>query len=143
MKNTSAEQKIYDLEKRYWQAIKDNDNDTILSLTDDPCIVTGANGIMKFNKKEYIEMMKAPQNYKLQNFEFSNDYQVSLLDENTAVIAYNVKESLEVGGKPINLELAESSTWRRRNGKWVCCLHSEAIFGDPLGRDRIHLKKIS
>lgn len=143
MTTSNTEQQIYDLEKRYWQAIKDNDTDTMLSLTDDPCIVTGAQGIMKFNKAQFTEMVKGPQNYKLQNFEFTNDYQVSVLDDNTAVIAYKVKESLDVAGKPIQLELAESSTWRRRNGKWVCCLHTETISGDPFGRDRVHFKKVS
>jgi len=143
MKTTNTEQQIYNLEKRYWQAIKDNDTDTMLSLTDDPCIVTGPQGITKFTKAQFTAMMNAPQNYKLQNFEFTNDYQVSVLDENTAVIAYKVKENLDVAGKPIHLEVAESSTWRRRNGKWVCCLHTEAISGDPFGRDRVHFKKVS
>lgn len=143
MTTANIEQKIYDLEKRYWQAIKDNDTETMLSLTDDPCIVTGAQGVMKFNKKQFSEMMNGPQTCKLQSFEFNNDYQVSLLNDNTAVIAYKVNENLEVEGKSINLEVAESSTWRRRDGKWVCCLHTEALTGDPFGRDRTQFKKTS
>lgn len=138
MSNANIEQKIYDLEKSYWQAMKDNDKETMLSLTDDPCIVTGAQGVKKFSKKQFFEMMNAPQTCKLQSFEFYNDYEVSLLNDNTAVIAYKVKENLEVEGKPIKLEVAESSTWRRRDGKWVCCLHTEALTGDPFGRDRAH-----
>ena len=137
MENKITEQEIYNLEKRFWQAMKDEDMDTMLSLTDEPCIVTGPQGIMKFNKKDFAAMMQVPQSYKLKNFEFNDSYQVSVLNEDTAVIAYKIKESLDVEGMPINLDLAETSTWRRHDGKWVCSLHTETIFGDPFGRDRI------
>lgn len=136
MENRKIELEIYGLEKQYWQAMKDNDTDKMLSLTDDPCIVAGAEGVMKFTKAAFTAMVKKPQNYKLKDFKFNNDYQVSVLNEDTAVIAYKIHESMDVEGKPISLELAESSTWRRRDGKWVCSLHTEAIFGDPFGRDR-------
>lgn len=137
MTNTNIEQEIYGLEKRYWQAMKDNDTETILSLTDDPCIVTGAQGIMKFSKADFSKMINAPQDYKLQDFTFNDDYHVSVLNSNTAVIAYKVKESLDVEGKSIELDVAETSTWRRQGEHWVCSLHTETISGDPFGRDRI------
>lgn len=136
METTNIEQTILKLEKSYWQAMKDNDSDTILSLTDDPCIVTGPQGIMKFNKKDFMTMMNSPQNYKLRDFQFKNGHQISVLDDKTAVIAYQVKESIEVDGRRIYLDLSESSTWRFINDKWVCSLHTEAIAGDPFGRDK-------
>lgn len=138
MENTNIGQEIYGLEKRYWQAMKDNDTKTILSLTDDPCIVTGPQGILKLSKKDFTAMMNAPQNYRLRNFEFDNGYEVSILNDDTAVIAYKLRESVEVEGEFLKLNLAESSTWRRRDGRWVCSLHTETIAGDPFGRDRIH-----
>jgi ketosteroid isomerase-like protein len=136
MEKTKVEQEIYGLEKRYWQAIKDNDMDTMLSLTDDPCIVAGPQGVSKLTKKSFTEMMNGPQSYKLKDFKFHKDYQVSVLNADTAVIAYKIHENLDVEGKPISLDLAESSTWRRRDGRWVCSLHTEVISGDPFGRDR-------
>lgn len=136
MQNTKIEQEIYSLEKKYWQAMKDSDTDTILSLTDDPCIVTGAQGVMKFTKEQFFEMMNSPQEYKLKDFKFDSSYQVSVLSNDTVVIAYKVQERLDVEGKPVELEVSESSTWRRRDGQWVCSMHSEAISGDPFGRDK-------
>lgn len=136
MEKRKIELVIYGLEKQYWQAMKDNDQETMLSLTDDPCIVAGPQGVMKFTKKDFTEMINKPQSYKLKDFKFYNDYQVSVLNEDTAVIAYKIHESLDVEGKPISLDLAESSTWRRRDGQWVCSLHTEVISGDPFGRDR-------
>jgi hypothetical protein len=136
MENRTIEKEIFGLEKQYWEAMKENDIDTMLSLTADPCIVVGAQGVMKFTKADFSAMMKKPQNYKLKDFEIHNDYQVSLLNADTAIIGYKVKESLDVEGKAINLEAAEASTWIRQGGKWTCSLHTETITGDPFGRDR-------
>ena len=36
---------LLDHEKQYWQAIKDRDVQAAMRLTDDPCIVTGAQGV--------------------------------------------------------------------------------------------------
>jgi hypothetical protein len=52
-----------------------------------------------------------------------------------AIVAYQVHEELTVDGKPVTLDAADSSTWVRRNGRWLCALHTEAIAGDPFGRD--------
>jgi len=42
MTKTPIEQELLALEKQYWQAIKDKDADAAMRLSDDPCIVTGA-----------------------------------------------------------------------------------------------------
>src|SRR5436190_19076249 len=42
MASKSAEQEIAQLEKQYWQGIKDKDMDTCERLTDFPCLVSGA-----------------------------------------------------------------------------------------------------
>jgi hypothetical protein len=62
--------------------------------------------------------------------------QVRLLRDDVAIVAYQVYEELTVDGKPVTLDAADSSTWVRRNGRWLCALHTEAIAGDPFGRDR-------
>src|SRR5688572_15023772 len=49
---------------------------------------------------------------------------------------YKVHEAVMVDGKPLTVDAAHSSTWTKRNGRWVCALHSESIEGDPFGRDR-------
>jgi hypothetical protein len=37
----------------------------------------------------------------------------------------------------LTLEAADSSTWVRRDGKWLCAVHTEALKGDPFGRDKV------
>ena len=135
MANETAEKELVGLEREYWQAIKDKDVDAIMRLTDDPCIVTGAQGIGRLDHKTFKGMMKeAP--WTLRKFELGDDVQVHLLREDVAVVAYVVTEELTVGNQPVTLKAADSSTWVRRDGRWVCAVHTEALAGDPFGRDR-------
>ena len=106
-----------------------------LRLTDDPCIVAGPQGVAKVGRDQFENMMNSAS-YTLHDFELSKDAQVQLLGDDVAVLAYQVKERLTVDGEPITLEAADASTWVRRNGRWLCALHTESITGDPFGRDR-------
>jgi hypothetical protein len=115
--------------------LKDGDADTALKLTDDPCIVTGAQGVGRLSGERLAQMMKK-RNWQLESFELT-DPQVQMLGEDVAVIAYTVHEDLTVEGKPVSLDAAESSTWVRRHGHWRCALHTESLKGDPFGRDKI------
>jgi hypothetical protein len=97
MATGSAERELVQLEKQYWQALKEKNVEAALRLTDDPCIVTGAQGIASIDRNTFKKMMT---------------------------------------GAPWS-----SSTWVRRNGRWLCALHTEAIAGDPFGRDRLPAKR--
>ena len=131
---TAVEQELLGLERQYWQAIKDKDGEAAMRLTDDPCIVTGAQGVGRIDRQTLGAMMvRAP--YTLDEFEIEQP-QVRLLRDDVAILAYKVRERLTVDGKPVVLEAADSSTWVRRDGRWVCALHTEALTGDPFGRDR-------
>jgi len=128
------EAQLLEMEKKYWQAIKDRDVQAAMRLTDDPCIVTGAQGVARISQKQFASMLQAG-GWTLHHFDLS-DVQVRVLSEDVAILAYKVKEVLTVEGKPLTLEASDSSTWVRRDGNWVCALHTEAVLGDPFGRDR-------
>jgi hypothetical protein len=134
MTATTIEQEFVELENQYWRAIKDGDAKAAMRLSDDPCIVTGAQGAASVDRKTLGDMLKSPQ-WKLHDFEIS-DVQVRRLTDDVAVVAYKVTEQLTVEDKPVSLTAADASTWVRRNGQWVCALHTESIAGDPFGRDR-------
>jgi uncharacterized protein (TIGR02246 family) len=131
----ATEQELVELEKKYWQALKEEDVETCLELTHDPCIVTGSMGVMSLDKKAFREMMSKEQTYKINDYDLK-DVNVRLLSDDVAIVAYKVHEDLTVDGKPVSLDAADGSTWIKRNGKWVCALHTESIAGDPFGRDR-------
>jgi hypothetical protein len=134
MSTQTAEKELVQLEKQYWQALKEKNVDAALRLTDDPCIVTGPQGIARIDREAFKEMMTDAR-WSLDDYDVS-DVQVRLLSDDVAIVAYKVTEDLIVEGKPVKVEAADSSTWVRRGGRWVCALHTEAITGDPFGRDR-------
>jgi hypothetical protein len=136
MASQRLENELLGLEKQYWQALKDNDVDAALRLTDDPCIVAGPQGVASFDKVSFERMMRGPSTWKLRSFELGDDAKIQVLGDDVAVLAYQVHEELIVDGKPVTLDASESSTWVRRDGRWVCAMHAEAIKGDPFGRDR-------
>ena len=138
MDSRTVEKEIVELERQYWLAIKEKDIDAAMRLTDDPCIITGSQGVAQVDRQTFERMMQAAT-WTLHLFELS-DEQVRLLRDDVAIVAYKVREELTVDGKPVAMEAADSSTWVRRNGRWVCALHTEAIAGDPFGRDRLSMK---
>ena len=125
---------LLELEKRYWTAIQEKDPVVALQLSRDPCIVTGPQGVAALDRGTLAIMTECAR-WTLDDFEL-DEVQVQLPSDDVAIVAYKVKETLIVDGRPLTLEAANSSTWVRSHGRWVCALHSEAISGDPFGRDR-------
>ena len=134
MATTTVDQEIADLERKYWQAMKDKDVEAAVNLTDEPCIITGAQGVSRIDRASYRKLMTGAT-WELVDYEFS-DLQTRRITDDVAIVAYKVKEKLTVDGKPVSFEAADSSTWVRRNGQWLCAVHTEAVSGDPFGRDR-------
>jgi hypothetical protein len=131
---TELAKELLDLEIQFWQSMKDKDVDGALRLTYEPCIVAGAQGVARIDKQTFAKMM-ATGAWTLHDFEI-RDVQVQQLNEEVAVIGYKVHEELTVDGKAITLDAADASTWVKKNGRWLCALHTESLAGDPYGRDR-------
>ncbi len=134
MPEGTIEAQLLDHEKQYWQAIKDKDVQAAMRLTDDTCIVTGAQGVARITRDAFAGMLQAG-GWTLHEFTLS-DVQVRVLSEDVAIVAYKVKELLTVEGRSVTVDAADSSAWVKRDGQWMCALHTEALSGDPFGRDR-------
>jgi uncharacterized protein (TIGR02246 family) len=135
MTRKAVERELLDLEKQYWQSLKDRDSAAASRLSDEPCLVTGAQGVESLSRDAIRSMISAAP-YRLLDFEIADDAKVRMLSDDVAVLAYNVHEELTVDGEPVTVDAADASTWVRRDGKWVCALHTESLKGDPFGRDR-------
>ncbi len=135
MANANPTDELMELERQFWEAIKNRDGKTAAALSDDPCVVTGAQGFGKYTPKQVGAMMNDGR-YELRSFRFEKNPEVQLIGDDVAVVAYRVHEDLLVEGKPVSVDATDSSTWIRRDGQWRCALHTEAILGDPFGRDR-------
>ena len=55
--------------------------------------------------------------------------EVRLLNEDTAAVGYEVRHQVRAGGKDSTFEAVDTSTWVRRDGRWVCALHTETPRG--------------
>ena len=130
-----TDKEFIELERRFWQAMKERDAKTCMDLTDSSCIVSGPQGVSSFERKALGKMLE--EGPMIEDFKLKDGAKISRLGEDVAVIAYEVHEDLKVEGRPISLDASECSTWVRRDGRWVCAQHSEAISGDPFGRDRV------
>jgi len=129
-----TDRELVDLEQRYWSAMKDKDVEAALDLTDEPCIITGGQGVGLISKQHFRELMEHAT-WTLHDFQFEN-LQARRISDDVAVVAYKVTEKLTVDDKPLTLVATDSSTWVKRDGEWKCALHTEAVAGDPFGRDR-------
>jgi uncharacterized protein (TIGR02246 family) len=125
---------LLELENRYWQALQDRDGSTAAQLSDEPSILAGAQGVSSLDRKTIASMFDSFQS-ELQSFELKSP-KVHFLTRDVAVVAYTVHEELIVDGEPVTLDAADSSTWIRRDGSWLCAVHSESLLGDAFGRDR-------
>src|SRR5687767_6208629 len=58
MANRTLTQELLDLENQFWRALKQKDVDAAVQLTDEECIVTGAQGIERLNKQQLSDLLK-------------------------------------------------------------------------------------
>jgi hypothetical protein len=128
----NTEKELLALENKYWTSIKDNDMAMAEKLTADPCILAGPQGASLVDKASFRKMMGKPT-WTLLDYQIKNA-EVQQLTNDVAIIGYNVHVVARYEGKEVTLDAADASTWVKKNGSWVCALHTEAPIGDPFGR---------
>lgn len=123
---------LMSLERRYWNAIRDRDANTAMKLSDEPCLIVGAQGVNQLSRRGMAKLLDGTD-YELRNYAIE-DVHVRRLSDDVVALAYKVKEDLVVDGEKVALRAYDSSVWQRRDGDWVCVLHTESPAGDPFGR---------
>lgn len=131
---TVMEQEILDVEREYWDSMVNKDPAVATRLTAERSLITGAQGVGEVTSASIGEMVQS-DGWTLKRYEFS-DVRVLSPNPDTAILAYHVTEELEVDGKPLTLEANDSTVWMRKGGGWVSVLRTEAVAGDPYGRDK-------
>ena len=136
MATNQKEREVLELEKRFWDTMKTKDGRTAGQMTDDGCIIVGAQGVSAIDGAS-MEKMMADGKWELKQYDFDEkNAQVRMIGADVALVAYKVDERLTVEGDPVSFEANDASVWVRRNGKWLCAMHTESLAGDPFGRDR-------
>ncbi len=130
------EQKIIDLEKKFWRTMVDKDIEGSVAMLAGEFIVAGSQGTARLTHDDYRGMAKQGDSlWQLKSFQL-DDLKVMFPSDDVAVIAYTVTEEMEVEGEPVTLKAADATTWIRQDGEWLAALHTESVLGDPFGRDR-------
>lgn len=130
MNNQNVTSEILNLERKYWTAMRDHDLETALSLTDFPCLVASSHGVSSVDRAEYEKMFRSNEG-SIRAFTFNEeDAEVRQVSPDTAVVAYKVKSTFTKEGQSQTIDAVDTSTWVRRDNKWVCAMHSEATASD-------------
>ena len=129
-----AEHELKTLELRYWDAIQQKDEATAMELSDEQCVVVGAQGVGEIDREQLGQMLKQAS-YELTRYQVDDQtFHIRKITEDVAIVAYEVREDLIVDGKPESLAAFDASVWVHRGDAWVCALHTESLKGDPFGR---------
>lgn len=114
---------IMELERQFWQAMVDMDIDTATSLLDDESVSVSGWGIRHFNPAGYRDMALAGQ-ARITYFKFS-DERVVFPTPDVAIASYKADQSFTMDGKSHDMTVYDTTTWVRKNGKWVASAHTE------------------
>ena len=127
---------VLEIERRFWNAMKAKDAASAGRMTDDRCIIVGAQGVSAITP-DVMSKLTSEGRWELQQYAFDEkDRQVHFVSDDVAIVAYTVRERVVVDGETVPVEANDSSVWVRRDGAWRCALHTESLAGDPFGRDR-------
>jgi uncharacterized protein (TIGR02246 family) len=141
MATQTREQEIIELEQQFWDSMQAKDGGTAARLTDDGCVIVGAQGVSAIDSASMAKMMSDGK-WELKQFVFNDKTrQVRFINDDVAVVGYTVNEQIVVEGKTLQFDAHDSSVWVRRDGEWRCALHTESLAGDPFGRDKQPARK--
>ena len=123
---TASNNRILELETKFWDAMKAKDADGAAAMIADPSMVVGPMGTMRMNPDIYRRMTREGD-WTLASYVFE-DVAIVFPNETTAVIGYKVHQKGEMKGKRMDLHCADSTVWIRDGSDWKVALHSETIL---------------
>lgn len=136
MPATKNDQAIRDVESAFWDAMQSKDAAAAARMTDDKCIIVGAQGVSAIDAKS-MGKMTTEGAWELKHYEFDQKtMQTRFVTDDIAIVAYTVNETVVIDEKTIPFKANDSSVWIRREGEWRCALHTESVAGDPFGRGK-------
>ena len=125
------------LERTYWDAVQNKDAATAMQLSDEPCVVVGAQGVGEVGRERLGQMLRNAT-FELQHYDLDDaSFKIRKLTDDVVIVAYQVREDLIVDNKPESIAAFDASVWVRRGDYWLCALHTESLKGDPFGRHDI------
>jgi hypothetical protein len=136
MRTRTRAKELLEHERKFWNAMQEKDDRAAARMTDDNCIVVGAQGVSAIDSATMGKLTKEGD-WEIERFAFDEkSAQVRFIADDVALVAYKVSEEVIVDGKTLSFDANDSSVWVKRDGAWLCAMHTESLAGDPYGRDK-------
>lgn len=117
---------LFELEKKFWDSIVDEDTDTATSLLTEPAFMVSEHGAFKFDHARYRQMAEQGS-MVVKSYEIT-DLEAVFPSPDTAILTYKVRQVLRPreGSDEITQDMADTSVWVRGQGGWKCAMHTES-----------------
>ena len=128
MNVTKLKQEIEGLEKAFWRSMLDGKPEVATGMLTEPAVMVSGHGATKFDHADYVKMAKNDR-YKLIDYAIT-DMDVIFPREDVAVASYHVNQTVDMQGKPLQMDVYDTSTWVNLDGQWRCVMHTESPVAD-------------
>src|SRR5829696_1967434 len=115
-----VEEGLISKEKRTWELYKDKDVKALAELTSEDFYPAGE----VVDKKRYLQDVLE---IEVKDYSLS-DFKVIMLNEGAAVVVYKAKTHGVVKGRELKSEVAVTSGWARRGGRWLNVFYRENVL---------------
>lgn len=119
----SVDQRVVDLEKEGWEAIKKKDWNGLGALMTSDFVMVDENGIVSGR----AEVLKMLADLNVTDY-FMEDAKVVMLDKDAALLTYKVTQKGSVKGQPIpSKPYYASSVYVKHGNKWLNVLYQQSL----------------
>ncbi|HVH35126.1 nuclear transport factor 2 family protein [Tahibacter sp. UC22_41] len=115
---------IEKLERAFWDSMIAGKPEIATGMLTEPAVMVSGHGANKFDHAAYTRMARDDR-YKLVDYSIS-DMDVIFPRDDVAVATYQVDQRMEMQGKPVQMNVYDTSTWVKVEGDWRCVMHTES-----------------
>jgi hypothetical protein len=124
MDTSKRQGEIEGLEKAFWNSMIAGQPEVATAMLTEPAVMVSGSGATKFDHAAYTRMARDDR-YKLVDYTIS-DMDVIFPRDDVAVATYHVDQRMEMQGKPLQMDVYDTSTWVKVDGDWRCVMHTES-----------------
>lgn len=126
-----SKEEILNLEKKFWDCMRNHDIEGAMKLTSFPCLLSSSHGARLADENDFRNSFKQHEGWKMELTDFSND-NVIFIDDRTAAISYEMTcEMISRHDETKIVRAAAQSVWVKQDSDWKCVAHSESEMYSP------------
>ncbi len=123
MTKSKHQAEIETLEHAFWESMVDNEPKVATGMLTEPSLMVSGHGAMTFDHAAYTRMAMDTK-HRVLEYDISGMEVLSPSDD-VAIATYRVHQKMEMDGKPVEMDVVDSSTWVKIAGDWKCAAHTE------------------